>query len=141
MTQVTITQEQLLAMPASDYMSAPQLAFFKHLLLNRKAKLQKLLSDRAETLRGESDNRLPDIADTASVEEQRSMELRMLQRYQSELKEIGCALDRIEEEAYGWCEQSGAEITLPRLLVAPTASLCVDAQETLERRAQHQRVA
>ncbi|AGL46452.1 MULTISPECIES: TraR/DksA family transcriptional regulator [Pseudomonas] len=136
-----LTQQQLLSAPESDYMSDQQLAFFKELLLNRKLHLQGLLAQRAEAFRDDSEARLPDAADTASAEEQRAMEMRMLKRDQAELLDVEAALKRIEEGDYGYCAEFGQPIGLKRLLVAPTASLCIDAQEIQERRAQRQRVA
>lgn len=140
MTQ-SLSQEQLLAAPESDYMNPAQIVFFKNLILRLKADTQNQLQLRAIALRDGSNERLPDTADSATLEEQRAMDMRMLKRDQAAMKEIEAALARIEEGEYGYCEELGSPIGIKRLLITPTAQFCVDGQEMRERRAQHQRVA
>ena len=62
------------------------------------------------------------------------LELRMRDRERKLLKKIAKALQRIEDRSYGWCEESGEQIGIVRLLARPTASLCLESQERYEQR-------
>jgi DnaK suppressor protein len=103
---------------------------------------QKLLSWRAELLR-ESDETLahlqegglqePDIADRASAETDRALELRTRDRERKLIAKIDAALQRIEDGSYGYCEETGEPITIRRLEARPIATLSIEAQERHER--------
>lgn len=125
-----LTREQLLAAPEADYMSADQLAFFKALLLKEK---QALLDNAHETTENLQENEAtPDWTDRATIEEEHALELRVRDRERKLMKKIDQALARIEEGEYGWCEETGEPIGIPRLLARPTATLCIEAQERHE---------
>ncbi|MCA1989087.1 MAG: RNA polymerase-binding protein DksA [Desulfarculus sp.] len=103
---------------------------------------QKLLSWRSELLR-ESDETLahlqegglqePDIADRASAETDRALELRTRDRERKLIAKIDSALERIADGSYGYCEETGEPITIRRLEARPIATLSIEAQERHER--------
>ncbi len=103
---------------------------------------QKLLAWRSELLR-ESDETLahlqegglqePDIADRASAETDRALELRTRDRERKLISKIDSALERIADGSYGYCEETGEPITIRRLEARPIATLSIEAQERHER--------
>ena len=76
----------------------------------------------------------PDLADRASSETERSLELRTRDRQRKLVAKIDAALRRIEEGTYGYCEETGEPISLKRLDARPIATLSIEAQERHERR-------
>jgi DnaK suppressor protein len=126
----TLTREQLLAAPEDEYMSEAQLEFFRQLLLAEK---QALIEAARETTVHLQDNEAtPDWTDRATIEEEHALELRVRDRERKLLKKIDEALARIADGSYGWCEETGEPIGVPRLLARPTATLCLEAQERHE---------
>ncbi len=137
-TTVPSTAAEILAMPADDYMNAAQLDFFRTLL---RAQQRELLENAAATgahLREDSDL-ASDPNDRATQEEEHALELRVRDRERKLLSKIASALTRIADGDYGWCEETGEPIGLPRLLARPTATLCLEAQERRERMQKLQR--
>lgn len=126
------TQAELLNMPESDYMNEAQQAFFKHLLKEREAQLRSNAGETAEHLRKNSI--VPDPADRATIEEEHALELRTRDRERKLLKKVQEALRRLENGEYGWCEETGDPIGIPRLLARPTATLSLEAQQRRELR-------
>lgn len=125
-----LTREQLLAAPEDEYMSDAQLEFFRQLLLAEK---QALIEAARETTVHLQDNEAtPDWTDRATIEEEHALELRVRDRERKLLKKIDEALARIGDGSYGWCEETGEPIGVPRLLARPTATLCLEAQERHE---------
>ena len=95
-----------------------------------------ILAESRETLtalQNESENH-PDIADRASSETDRAIELRARDRQRKLISKIESALQRIEDGSYGYCEETGDPISLRRLDARPIATLSVEAQERHERR-------
>ncbi|MCK9553976.1 RNA polymerase-binding protein DksA [Aquamicrobium sp.] len=86
-----------------------------------------------EILQQENAN-LPDLADRASSETDRAIELRARDRQRKLISKIDSALQRIEEGTYGYCEETGEPISLKRLDARPIATLSIEAQERHERR-------
>lgn len=129
-TMPTMTREELLAAPEDDYMSEAQLAFFRHLLMSEKQALVE--AARETTVHLQDNEATPDWTDRATVEEEHALELRVRDRERKLMKKIDEALARIEDGSYGWCEETGEPIGVPRLLVRPTATLSVEAQERHE---------
>jgi DnaK suppressor protein len=116
--------------PSGEYMCKEQLAFFKKILEEEK---HKLLANAQQTLESMQDTAAdPDPNDRASAEEKFLLEFRIRDRERKLLKKINEALARIETGAYGWCQETGEPIGLPRLLARPTATLCLEAQERRE---------
>lgn len=125
-----LTEEQLLKMGEADYMNAAQLTFFKERLQSMKQQLIDNAGVTSENLR--DNDMVPDPADRATIEEEHALELRTRDRERKLMKKIDEALQRIETGDYGWCEETGDPIGVPRLLARPTATLSVEAQQRRE---------
>jgi DnaK suppressor protein len=119
-------------MPEKDYMNAAQLDFFKAKLLALKADLLLHANETTEHLR--ENVLVPDPADRATIEEEHALELRTRDRERKLLKKVEQSLLSIESGDYGWCEETGEPIGVPRLLARPTANLSLEAQERRELR-------
>jgi len=121
--------------PAEDepFMNERQLEYFRRKLLNWK---DELLSDSKNTIEGlqEGTRNIPDVADRASEETDRALELRTRDRQRKLVGKIEQALRRIEEGEFGYCEDTGEPISLKRLDARPIATMCLEAQENHERR-------
>ena len=121
--------------PAEDepFMNSRQLEYFKRKLLIWKA---DLMSDSKDTIEGlqDSTRNIPDIADRASEETDRALELRTRDRQRKLVAKIDSALRRIEDGTYGFCEETGDPISFKRLDARPIATLSIEAQERHERR-------
>lgn len=125
-----IAEAELLRAPVSQYMSAEQLAFFR----GRLREMQNELLDKADlTSEHLRESELePDPADQATIEEEYALELRARDRERKLLKKIDEALRRIDDGSYGYCEETGEVIGIPRLLARPTATLSIEAQTRRE---------
>ncbi|MCJ1887580.1 RNA polymerase-binding protein DksA [Pseudomonas sp. LA21] len=134
-----MTEQELLAQPGEAYMSEAQQGYFRDLLLNQRGELQARIDEEFHAL--QDGERPSDDADLASREEARQWQLRVLEREKKLLDKIDQALERLARGEYGWCEETGEPIGLRRLLLRPTASLCVEAKERQERRELHVREA
>ncbi|EBA16277.1 dnaK suppressor protein, putative [Roseobacter sp. SK209-2-6] len=121
--------------PAEDepFMNDRQLEYFRRKLLNWK---QELLADSRDTIEGLQDNtrNIPDVADRASEETDRALELRTRDRQRKLVAKIDAAVRRIDEGEYGYCEVTGEPISLKRLDARPIATMSLEAQERHERR-------
>lgn len=114
-----------------EYMCAEHLAYFKRKLENWRDELILESQETLEHLRTETRD-VGDEAERASRESDNILELRTRDRYRKLLRKIEEALKRVEEGAYGFCEETGEEIGLGRLEARPIATLTVDAQERRE---------
>ncbi len=121
--------------PAEDepFMNERQMEYFRRKLLNWKA---DLLSDSRDTIEGLQDGtrNIPDVADRASEETDRALELRTRDRQRKLVAKIDSALRRIAEGEYGYCDMTGEPISLKRLDARPIATMSLEAQERHERR-------
>ena len=121
--------------PAEDepFMNERQLEYFRRKLLAWKA---DLMDESRETIEGlqESGRNVPDLADRASEETDRALELRTRDRQRKLVTKIDAALRRIENGEYGYCEVTGEPISLKRLDARPIATMTLEAQEKHERR-------
>jgi len=124
------TEEQLLKMPESAYMNEDQLGFFKYRLQKMERELLANADETTEHLR--ETVIVPDPADRATIEEEHALELRTRDRERKLLKKVQQALGRIESGDYGFCEETGDPIGIPRLLARPTATLSLEAQQRRE---------
>jgi DnaK suppressor protein len=126
-----LTEAEILAMPAGDYMNAQQLEFFRQLLQGMRDEMlengQSTIAHLQET------EATPDEADRATQEEEHVLEQRIRDRERKQLHKIDSALDRIANGTYGYCEVSGEPIGLRRLMARPTATLSIEEQERHER--------
>jgi DnaK suppressor protein len=127
-----LTEEELLAMPESDYMNEAQLAFFRDRLKQLEQDIINNAGATTENLR--ETQFVPDPADRATIEEEHALELRTRDRERKLLKKVQQSIARIDTGEYGWCEETGEPIGLPRLLARPTATLSLEAQERREMR-------
>ena len=126
-----LTEPELLAMPESEYMNEKQLEFFRSRLQEQKDALLSNAGETTEHLR-EDTSIVPDPADRATIEEEHALELRTRDRERKLLKKVQQALARIESGDYGYCEETGDPIGIPRLLARPTATLSLEAQQRRE---------
>ena len=121
--------------PGDDepFMCERQKEFFKRKLLAWK---DSILNESRETLvhMQEDNYSLPDLADRASAETDRALELRTRDRQRKLIAKIDSALERIENGSYGYCEETGEPISLKRLIARPIATMSLAAQERHERR-------
>ena len=121
--------------PAEDepFMNERQLEYFRRKLMAQKA---ELLGESKSTIAGLQDGtrNIPDIADRASEETDRALELRIRDRQRKLVAKIDSALRRIEEGEYGYCQETGDPISLRRQDARPTTTLSLEAQERHERR-------
>lgn len=115
-----------------EYMSEMQLEYFRQKLLEWKKELLAQSSDTLDDLRQGGLNQ-PDDVDRASMETDKSIDLRTKDRARKLILKIDAALERIEDGSYGYCEETGEEIGIGRLMARPIATLCVEAQERHER--------
>ena len=115
-----------------DFMNPVMKEYFREKLLRWRA---DLLLESSETLQHLQEGGLaePDIADRASRETDRSLELRTRDRERKLITKIDEALQRIDDNSYGFCEETGEPISVRRLEARPTATLSLEAQERHER--------
>ncbi|MFZ9502612.1 MAG: RNA polymerase-binding protein DksA [Beijerinckiaceae bacterium] len=121
--------------PSEDevFMNERQRDYFRRKLLAWKEEILRESRETLVALQSENENH-PDIADRASSETDRAIELRARDRQRKLIAKIDSALQRIEEGVYGYCEETGEPISLKRLDARPIATLSVEAQERHERR-------
>jgi DnaK suppressor protein len=115
------------------FMNGRQLEYFRLKLLNWKEEILRESRETLSHLQLETENH-PDLADRASSETDRSLELRTRDRQRKLISKIEAALRRIEDGTYGYCEDTGEPIGLARLDARPIATLSLEAQERHERR-------
>ncbi len=116
-----------------DFMNDRQKEYFRNRLISWKAEIIRESKGTLDTLQGQS-GKLPDAADRASSETDRSIELRARDRQRKLIAKIDAALRRIEQGEYGYCEETGERISVKRLDARPIATLSIEAQERHERR-------
>ncbi|MDY0882832.1 RNA polymerase-binding protein DksA [Dongia soli] len=114
------------------FMNPMQQEYFRQKLLAWKAELLKESNETLNHLQEESLSE-PDIADRASLETDRALELRTRDRERKLISKIDEALLRIEDGTYGYCEETGEPIGIKRLEARPIATLSIEAQERHER--------
>jgi DnaK suppressor protein len=115
------------------FMNDRQREYFRHKLLAWREEILKEARDTLQHLQDENQNH-PDLADRASSETDRAIELRARDRQRKLIAKIDAALQRIEDGTYGYCEETGEPIALKRLEARPIATLSIEAQERHERR-------
>jgi DnaK suppressor protein len=115
------------------FMNKRQREYFRAKLLAWKDEILRESRETLNQLQVDNQN-LPDLADRASSETDRAIELRARDRQRKLISKIDAALKRIEEGTYGYCEETGEPISLKRLDARPIATLSIEAQEQHERR-------
>jgi DnaK suppressor protein len=121
--------------PSEDepFMSERQLEYFRKKLLAWKDEILRESRETVALLQKETENH-PDLADRASSEADRALELRTRDRQRKLISKIDEAMRRIDDGSYGYCEETGEPIGLARLEARPIATLSLEAQERHERR-------
>ena len=121
--------------PAEDesFMNERQIEYFRKKLHTWKEDILKESRETLSHLQTETENH-PDLADRASSETDRALELRTRDRQRKLISKIDEALRRIDDGSYGYCEETGEPIGLARLDARPIATLSLEAQERHERR-------
>ncbi len=115
-----------------EFMNPLQQEYFRQKLENWRSELLGEASETRQHLQ-ETSSLEPDLADRASVETERSLELRTRDRARKLIAKIDDALERIELGTYGYCEETEEPISLRRLEARPIATLSIEAQERHER--------
>jgi DnaK suppressor protein len=135
MSTATVLAEKPEYRPTEDeeFMNERQLEYFKEKLLNWKEEILRESRETLTHLQSETENH-PDLADRASSETDRALELRTRDRQRKLISKIDEALRRIEDGSYGYCEETGEPIGIARLEARPIATLSLEAQERHERR-------
>ena len=118
---------------AEPFMNERQREYFQHKLTRWKDDILRESRETLQHLQNENENH-PDLADRASSETDRAIELRARDRQRKLIAKIDAALERIEDGTYGFCEETGEPFSLKRLEARPIATLSIEAQERHERR-------
>jgi DnaK suppressor protein len=120
--------------PTEDepFMNERQREYFRRKLIRWKSDILREAQETLATLQSENENH-PDLADRASSETDRAIELRARDRQRKLIAKIDAALSRIDDGTYGYCEETGDPISLRRLEARPIATLSLEAQERHER--------
>jgi DnaK suppressor protein len=130
-TAEQLSDEEVIAMPDSEYMNEKQLAFFRLKLLQLKMDILNSAGETTEHLRADTVV-VPDPADRATIEEEHALELRTRDRERKLLKKIEQSIQQIDAGDYGYCDETGEPIGVQRLLARPTATLSLEAQQRRE---------
>ena len=117
---------------SEKFMNPKQIEYFKNLLLAWRKDILQGSTNTLDHLKEESSNK-PDSADRASIESERSLELRTRDRERKLLNKIDKALRKIDDGTYGFCEETLKPISIARLKARPIATLSIEAQETHEK--------
>jgi DnaK suppressor protein len=115
------------------FMNERQRAYFRSKLVSWKNDILREARETLDALQEENTNH-PDLADRASSETDRAIELRARDRQRKLIGKIDSAMHRLDEGTYGFCEETGEPISLKRLDARPIATLSIEAQERHERR-------
>ncbi len=126
-----LSEEDLLKAPEKDYMNEEQLAFFRQRLVDIRDQILRNADNTGEHLR--ENEVTTDPSDRATLEEEYTLELRTRDRERKLLKKVEKSIKMIDDGGYGYCEETGEPIGIPRLLARPTATLSLEAQERRER--------
>ena len=114
------------------YMCSKHKAFFKKLLMEWKNEILKAgNSNLLNDINNESSS--PDIVDQAASQTEKTVEMRTMNRQRKLLSKIDRAIDKIKNNTYGYCEETGEAIGLKRLIARPIATLTIEAQEKHEK--------
>ena len=129
----TMLAEDYKPSDSEPFMNDRQIEYFRRKLMSWKEDIIKESKETISHLQ-EENHILPDVADRASSETDRSLELRTRDRQRKLISKIDSALKRIEDRSYGYCEDTGEPIGLKRLDARPIATLSIEAQERHEKR-------
>ena len=122
-----------------DFMNPMMKEFFRKQLMDWRAELLKESSETIQNTLQSTELQKPDLTDRASAETDHALELRTRDRERKLINKINSALRRIDEDDYGYCEETGEPIGIARLIARPIATLSIEAQERHERMERTQR--
>jgi len=131
--RIDVIDEDYRPAESEPFMNERQREYFRRKLENWRDDILKEAKETLQHLQDENQNH-PDIADRASSETDRAIELRARDRQRKLISKIDAALLRLEDGTYGYCEETGEPISLKRLDARPIATLSIEAQERHERR-------
>lgn len=132
-----LTEAEILAMSDDDYMNEAQIAFFKNRLIELENHILENAKQTTRSFQEEDTVYVADASDRATIEEEQALELRTRDRERKLLNKVRKLINTIEDGDYGYCEETGEEIGIRRLLARPTATLSLEAQERWEKREKH----
>jgi DnaK suppressor protein len=115
------------------FMNTKMKKYFRLKLMDWKNELLKESNQTLSNLQKEENTAKPDITDRASEEMERSFELRTRDRERKLINKIDEAIRRIDDNSYGYCEETGEPISIKRLEARPVATLSIEAQEMHEK--------
>ena len=118
---------------SEPFMNARQREYFRRKLVTWKEDIIRETRETVSSLQ-EGSPHLPDVTDRAASESEKTLELRTRDRQRKLINKIDAALGRLEDQTYGYCEETGDPISLKRLDARPIATLSVEAQERHEKR-------
>ena len=130
---VVVSDPEYRPSEGETFMNQRQLEYFRRKLLAWKDEILRESRETVVHLQSETENH-PDLADRATSEADRSLELRTRDRQRKLISQIDEALRRIDEGSYGYCAETGEPIGIARLDARPIATLSLEAQERHERR-------
>jgi len=120
-------------MDNDGFMNPVMLEYFRQQLISWKAELIKESESTIHKTLQTTELQKPDLADRASAETDHALELRTRDRERKLIKKINQAIERIADGEYGYCEETGEEISIARLKARPNATMTLEAQELHER--------
>lgn len=132
-----LTDDDILKMPEADYMNETQLEYFRHKLVQNENEILENAKKTTDAFQEQETNYIADPSDRATIEEEYALELRTRDRERKLLQKIRKALQLIDSGDYGFCEDTGEQIGLKRLVARPTATLSIEAQERREKMQKH----
>jgi DnaK suppressor protein len=133
MSMVVLKDREYRPSEEEPFMNERQREYFRRKLVRWRDDILRESRETLQHLQTESENH-PDLADRASSETDRAIELRARDRQRKLISKIDAALSRLEEGTYGFCEETGEPISIRRLEARPIATLSIEAQERHERR-------
>ena len=117
---------------SEEFMNERMREYFRQKLLAWRGELLEETNSTIQTLQ-ETSSVEPDIADRASLETERALELRTRDRARKLINKIDEALSRLDNGTYGYCEETDEPISVSRLEARPIATMTIEAQERHER--------
>ena len=115
------------------YMNSKQKTYFKKKLIEWKNEIIKTNSKSLYSNEVDEEISSPDIIDQASSHTEKTIEMRTLNRQRKLLSKIDKAIKKIQDDTYGYCEETGEPIGIKRLIARPIAALSIEAQEKHEK--------
>ena len=126
-------QKKYIPNEKEKYMCAKQKAYFKKRLIEWKNEIIEINSKNLYLKQTDHEISSPDVIDQASSQTEKTVEMRTLNRQRKLLTKINKAIKKIQEDTYGYCEETGEPIGIKRLIARPIATLSIDAQEKHEK--------